>query len=387
MKFVDEAQLRVQAGHGGRGALSFRREKFIPFGGPDGGDGGLGGSVYLRARQGINTLVDFRIQRACKAPSGEAGSGNERTGAGGEDLYVTVPVGTTVFDEDTGELLGDLTNPGDTLLVARAGKGGWGNTRFKSSTNRAPRKFMPGLPGEKRQLRLEMRVIADVGLLGLPNAGKSTLLRAVSAARPRVADYPFTTLHPNLGVVSAGLNRSFVMADIPGLIEGAAAGAGLGIRFLKHLQRTRILLHLVDVAPLDPDADPVRDARAIVAELRKYSPELAQRERWLVLNKLDLLPPAEGEARCREIVRRLRWKGPVARISGATGLGTRDLKLALMNRIEELDAAAAAASMDRQAALAMASAALAAQPAPAVVRRPRRRPPARASSAQRLEKR
>ena len=387
MKFVDEALLKVQAGHGGRGALSFRREKFIPFGGPDGGDGGLGGSVFLRARQGINTLADFRIQRAFKAPSGEAGSGNECTGAGGDDLHVTVPVGTTVFDEETGELLGDLTGADDTLLVARGGKGGWGNTRFKSSTNRAPRKFMPGLPGEKRQLRLEMRVIADVGLLGLPNAGKSTLIRAVSAARPRVADYPFTTLHPNLGVVSAGQNRSFVMADIPGLIEGAAEGAGLGIQFLKHLQRTRILLHLVDVAPLDPAADPVRDARAIVAELKKYSPELAARERWLVLNKLDLLLPAEGAERCREIVRRLRWKGPVWRISGATGQGTRELSLALMNRIEELDAAAAAASRDREAALEADSAALAAEPAPVAVRRPRRRPRARSGSGQRLEKR
>ena len=385
MKFVDEALLRVQAGHGGRGALSFRREKFIPFGGPDGGDGGLGGSVYLRARQGINTLADFRVQRAFKAPSGEAGSGNERTGAGGEDLCITVPVGTTVLDDETGELLGDLTRADETLLVARGGKGGWGNTRFKSSTNRAPRKFMPGLPGEKRQLRLEMRVIADVGLLGLPNAGKSTLIRAVSAARPRVADYPFTTLHPNLGVVSAGLNRSFVMADIPGLIAGAAEGAGLGIRFLKHLQRTRILLHLVDVAPLAPDADPVRDARAIVAELRKYSAGLAQRERWLVLNKLDLLPPAEGAARCRAIVRRLRWKGPVYRISAATGLGTRELCLALMNRIEELDATAIAASKDRAAALD-GPAAVAAAPAPAAVRS-RRRPPARPASAQGLEER
>ena len=387
MKFVDEALLKVQAGHGGRGALSFRREKFIPFGGPDGGDGGLGGSVFLRARQGINTLADFRIQRAFKAPSGQAGSGNECTGAGGDDLTVTVPVGTTVFDEETGELLGDLTGADDTLLVARGGKGGWGNTRFKSSTNRAPRKFMPGLPGEKRQLRLEMRVIADVGLLGLPNAGKSTLIRAVSAARPRVADYPFTTLHPNLGVVSAGQNRSFVMADIPGLIEGAAEGAGLGIQFLKHLQRTRILLHLVDVAPLDPAADPVRDARAIVAELKKYSPELAARERWLVLNKLDLLLPAEGAERCREIVRRLRWKGSVWRISGATGQGTRELSLALMNRIEELDAAAAAASRDREALLDADSAALAAEPAPVAIRRPRRRPRARSGSGQRLEKR
>jgi GTP-binding protein len=336
MKFVDEALVRVQAGHGGRGCVSFRREKFVPFGGPDGGDGGLGGSVYLRAAPGINTLADFRIQRTFKAGSGIAGSGNDCTGAGGADLHVAVPVGTTVVDEDTQEQLGDLTRAGDTVLVARGGKGGWGNTRFKSSTNRAPRKAMPGLPGEKRLLRLEMRVIADVGLLGLPNAGKSTLIRAVSAARPKVADYPFTTLHPNLGVVGVGVGRSFVMADIPGLIEGAAEGAGLGIRFLKHLMRTRVLLHVVDIQPPDPAADPVRDARSIVAELRKFSPELGKRERWLVLNKIDLLPPAEAHARCADIVRRLRFKGPVFRISAATGAGTRALVEAVMSRLEEL---------------------------------------------------
>jgi GTP-binding protein len=335
MRFVDEAVMRVQAGHGGRGCASFRREKFIPFGGPDGGDGGLGGSVYLRAKVGINTLADFRIQRAFKAQGGTAGSGNDCTGKGGDDLYVDVPVGTTVIDDETQEQLGDLLHAGDTVIVARGGKGGWGNTRFKSSTNRAPRKAMPGLPGEKRVLRLEMRVIADVGLLGLPNAGKSTLIRAVSAARPKVADYPFTTMYPNLGVVSVGIGRSFVMADIPGLIEGAAEGAGLGIRFLKHLQRTRVLLHLVDVLPPDPDADPVKDARAIIAELKKFSPELGKRERWLVLNKLDLMTPEEGEARCREIVRRLRWKGPLYRISAATGAGTRELAEALMRRIEQ----------------------------------------------------
>jgi len=336
MKFVDEAIARVQAGHGGRGCASFRREKFVPFGGPDGGDGGLGGSVYLRAQAGINTLADFRIQRTFKAGSGTAGSGNDCTGAGGADLYVAVPVGTTVIDDDTQEQLGDLLQAGDTVLVARGGKGGWGNTRFKSSTNRAPRKAMPGLPGEKRRLRLEMRVIADVGLLGLPNAGKSTLIRAVSAARPKVADYPFTTLYPNLGVVSVGLGRSFVMADIPGLIEGAADGAGLGIRFLKHLQRTRVLVHLVDICPPDPDADPVKDARSIVAELKKFSAELGKRERWLVLNKIDLLPADEAEARCRDIVRRLRFKGPTFRISAATGAGTRGLVEALMRRLEEL---------------------------------------------------
>jgi GTP-binding protein len=339
VKFVDEALVRVQAGHGGRGCVSFRREKFVPFGGPDGGDGGLGGSVYVRARHGINTLADFRIQRTFKAEAGEAGSGNDCTGKGGDDLYVTVPVGTTLIDEATSEQLGDLVTAGDTLLVARGGKGGWGNTRFKSSTNRAPRKAMPGLPGEKRLLRLEMQLIADVGLLGLPNAGKSTLIRAVSAARPKVAGYPFTTLHPNLGVVSVGQGSSFVMADIPGLIEGAAEGAGLGIRFLKHLQRTRVLLHLVDIAPPDPDIDPVKGARAIAAELRKFSVALATRERWLVLNKLDLLPPDEAESRCAEIVRRLRWKGPLWKISGATGQGTRELCAALMRRLDEIAAA------------------------------------------------
>jgi len=347
MKFVDEALLRVHAGHGGRGCVSFRREKFVPFGGPDGGDGGLGGSVYLTAQPGINTLADFRIQRTFKASNGQAGSGNDCSGAGGGDLIVPVPIGTTVVDDETSEQLGDLLRPGDRVLVARGGKGGWGNTRFKSSTNRAPRKAMPGLPGEKRLLRLEMRVIADVGLLGLPNAGKSTLIRAVSAARPKVAAYPFTTLHPNLGVVSVGQSRSFVMADIPGLIEGAAEGAGLGIRFLKHLQRTRILLHLVDIAPFGPSADPVKDARSIAAELKKFSPELATRERWLVLNKLDLLSPDTADARCRDIVRRLRWKGEVHRISGATGQGTRELCAALMRRLEELDAEAAARKTTR----------------------------------------
>jgi GTP-binding protein len=353
MKFVDEASLRVQAGNGGRGAASFRREKFVPFGGPDGGDGGDGGSVYLRAVGGINTLSDFRVLRTYKAKSGEAGSGNECTGRGGEDLYIPIPIGTVVSDSATGEQLGDLLREGETLLVARGGKGGWGNTRFKSSTNRAPRQFGPGLPGEKRSLALELKVIADVGLLGLPNAGKSTLISAVSAARPKIADYPFTTLHPNLGVVSVGEHRSFVMADIPGLIEGAAEGAGLGIRFLKHLQRTRVLLHLVDIAPPDPDADPVKDARSIVAELKKFSKDLADKPRWLVLNKIDLLPEAEAEKRCAEIVRRLRWKGTTFRISGATGKGTRELIQAVMRELEAIEeqkkAAAATAAADADA--------------------------------------
>lgn len=336
MRFVDEAVIAVQAGHGGRGAVSFRREKFIPFGGPDGGDGGKGADIYLVGTAGINTLADFRYHRTFRAPNGTPGSSQDCTGAGGEDLDVAVPIGTVIVDIDTEEQLGDVIGAGQRLLVAKGGKGGWGNTKFKSSTNRTPRKAMPGLPGEKRQLRLEMKVMADVGLLGLPNAGKSTLIRAVSAAKPKVADYPFTTLHPNLGVVAVGTHRSFVMADIPGLIEGAAEGAGLGIRFLKHLQRTRVLLHLIDIAPPDPDADPVQDARSIVAELKKFSADLGKKERWLVLNKLDLLPPAEAEKRCKEIVRRLRWKGPVYRISGLARQGTEELCRDVMKRLEEL---------------------------------------------------
>ena len=335
MKFVDEAKLKVQAGKGGRGCVSFRREKFVPFGGPDGGDGGLGGSVYLTAVEGMNTLADFRISKTYRGQNGEGGSGNDCTGHGGDDIQVPVPVGTVVTDVETGETLGDLTTSGQTLLVAKGGKGGWGNTRFKSSTNRTPRKAGLGLPGEKRELALELKLIADVGLLGLPNAGKSTLIRAVSSAKPKVADYPFTTLYPNLGVVTVGLGRSFVMADIPGLIEGAADGAGLGIRFLKHLQRTRILLHLVDIAPPDPAADPVKDARMIVAELKRFSADLAAKERWLLINKIDLLPPQEAERRAKDIVRRLRWKGKVLLISGAAGTGTDELKQAVMRYLEE----------------------------------------------------
>lgn len=337
MRFVDEAIIKVQAGHGGRGAVSFRREKFVPFGGPDGGDGGKGADIWLVGTPGINTLADFRFHRAFKAPNGTPGSSQDCTGGGGADLDVPVPVGTVIIDVDTEEQLGDVTEVGQRLLVAKGGKGGWGNARFKSSTNRSPRKSMPGLPGEKRDLRLELKVMADVGLLGLPNAGKSTLIRAVSAAKPKVADYPFTTLHPNLGVVDVGIHRSFVMADIPGLIEGAAEGAGLGIRFLKHLQRTRVLLHLIDILPPDPEADPVKDARSIVQELRKFSAELEAKERWLVLNKLDLLPPDEADRLCKDIVRRLRWKGPVHRISGLTRQGTQPLINSLMTRLEEID--------------------------------------------------
>ena len=349
MKFVDEARLKVQAGNGGRGSTSFRREKFVPFGGPDGGDGGHGGSVYVRAVAGINTLADFRIERTFKGGVGEPGGGNDCTGRSGEDLYIPVPVGTVIKDAETQEQLGDLTHVGQEILVARGGKGGWGNQRFKSSTNRAPRQFGPGLPGEKRLLELEMRVIADVGLLGLPNAGKSTLISVVSAARPKIADYPFTTLYPNLGVVSVGQHRSFVMADIPGLIEGAAEGAGLGIRFLRHLQRTRVLLHLVDIAPVDPDADPVRDARAIVGELKKYSKELAEKPRWLVLNKSDLLPEAEAEKQAKSIVRRLRFRGRHFLISAVTGKGTKELMEAVMGFLEENAREAAALEKDEEA--------------------------------------
>jgi GTP-binding protein len=340
MKFVDEARIKVQAGNGGRGSTSFRREKFVPFGGPDGGDGGNGGSVFLRAMAGINTLADFRVERTLRAQHGEPGGARDCTGRSGDDLYIPVPVGTIVRDAETSEQLGDLTHEGEVLAVARGGKGGWGNQRFKSSTNRSPRQFGPGLPGEKRALEFELKVIADVGLLGLPNAGKSTLIRAVSAARPKVADYPFTTLHPNLGVVDVGQHRSFVMADIPGLIEGAAEGAGLGIRFLRHLQRTRVLLHLVDIAPPDPEADPVKDARAIAQELKKFSKELAAKPRWLVINKSDLLPEAEAEKRARAIVRGLRFRGPHFLVSAATGRGTKELCEAVMGFLEEQDRAA-----------------------------------------------
>ncbi|BAZ93303.1 GTPase [Thiohalobacter thiocyanaticus] len=342
MKFVDEATIRVAAGDGGNGCVSFRREKYIPFGGPDGGDGGDGGSVFLVADESINTLVDFRYERRYQAQRGENGRGRNCTGAGGEDRVIRVPVGTMVYDHDTGELIGDLTESGQRLRVAQGGWHGIGNARFKSSTNRAPRQSTPGTPGEQRELRLELKLLADVGLLGMPNAGKSTLIRAVSAARPKVADYPFTTLYPNLGVVRLAQHQSFVIADIPGLIEGAAEGAGLGVRFLKHLARTRLLLHLLDVSPFGGSGDPVDDARKIIAELEKYSPELADRPRWLVLNKLDLLPADERAARCDEIINALKWTGPVFRISAATGEGTDDLVKAVMTHLEQQDLAAAA---------------------------------------------
>jgi len=309
MKFVDEAIIKVHAGDGGNGCISFRREKFIPFGGPDGGDGGSGGSVWLVADEGLNTLIDFRHQRSFKAERGQNGMGSQMYGKGGEDTFIRVPVGTVVTNVDTDETIGDLTQHGQRLLVAQGGKGGLGNIHFKSSVNRAPRKSTPGTPGDVRELKLELKLLADVGLLGFPNAGKSTFIRAVSAATPRVADYPFTTLHPNLGVVSLGTDQSFVIADIPGLIEGAADGAGLGIQFLRHVSRTRLLLHVVDIAPID-GADPVEQVHAIEQELEKFDPELLDRPRWLVMNKADVLPEDERQAVAEDVVRRLEWKGP-----------------------------------------------------------------------------
>lgn len=340
MKFVDEAKIDVAAGDGGNGCLSFRREKFIPKGGPDGGDGGRGGSVYLVGDDGLNTLADFRTKRRFQAKRGANGMGRNRTGASGDDLEIEVPLGTIVIDGDTGERIGEVTVNGQRMMVARGGMPGLGNTRFKSSTNRAPRKTTDGTPGEQRTLQLQLNVLADVGLLGLPNAGKSTLLRAISQAQPKVADYPFTTLYPNLGVVRVEAHRSFVVADIPGLIEGAAEGAGLGIQFLKHLARTRILLHLVDMAPPDPDADPVADARAIVAELERYSPELAGRERWMVLNKMDLIAEDERDTRCQQFLKDIGWSGPVYYISAISGEGCTELTGALMDRLEQTKAEA-----------------------------------------------
>ncbi|QKX17341.1 Obg family GTPase CgtA [Microbulbifer sp. YPW1] len=334
MKFVDEAPISVQAGNGGKGCLSFRREKFVAKGGPDGGDGGDGGSVYLLADESLNTLVDYRYQPNYQAQNGEAGRGRNCTGAKGEDLVLKVPVGTTAIDVDTGETLGDLLEPGEKLMVAQGGWHGLGNTRFKSSTNRAPRQTTPGSEGERRNLKLELKVLADVGMLGLPNAGKSTFIRAVSAAKPKVANYPFTTLVPNLGVVKVQKYRSFVIADIPGLIEGAAEGAGLGVRFLKHLTRCRVLLHLVDLAPFD-GSDPAQNALAIEHELESFSPTLAGRERWLVLNKTDLVPADELEERCQSVVNALGWQGPVFRVAAIRGEGTDVLSGQLMDYLEE----------------------------------------------------
>lgn len=352
MKFVDEVEIEVEAGRGGDGCASFRREKYVPFGGPDGGDGGDGGSIYLIADEGLNTLVDFRHRRRFRAERGANGMGREMSGRSGADLILAVPVGTVVSDADTGETIGDLTAHGQRLLVARGGRGGRGNVHFKSSTNRAPRQFTRGTEGERRRLRLELKLLADVGLLGFPNAGKSTFLRAVSAATPKVADYPFTTLHPHLGVVRVGPGQSFVVADIPGLIEGAAEGAGLGIRFLRHLARTRLLLHLVDLDPPEgPDAVPAQ-VRAIERELEKYGEGLATRRRWLIFNKIDRLGEAEARARIERTLGELGWEGPWWMISALARVGTEALCRAVFRELETLRSEAASAASDQGPAAA-----------------------------------
>jgi len=337
MKFVDEATIEVIAGKGGNGCASFRREKFIPKGGPDGGDGGRGGSIYAVADRNINTLIDFRYARLHRAKNGENGRGSDQYGAAAPDIVLRVPVGTIISDADTGEQLYDLSRHQEKVTLAAGGEGGLGNLHFKSSTNRAPRQFTPGKPGEQRRLRLELKVLADVGLLGLPNAGKSTLISKISNARPKIADYPFTTLHPNLGVVRTSAARSFVVADIPGLIEGAADGAGLGHQFLRHLSRTRVLLHLVDVSSPDPDYDPVpqavADARAIVEELRLYDADLYAKPRWLVLNKLDMVTNPKDVT--RRLCDELDWEGPVFGISALSGEGTQDLVWKLQDWLDE----------------------------------------------------
>jgi GTP-binding protein len=344
MKFIDDLKIHVSAGDGGNGACSFRREKFIPRGGPDGGDGGDGGSVFLVGDERLNTLVDFRHTRRFRAEQGTKGLGRNCTGKSGEDLNIAVPLGTIVWEANTGERIGEVTKQDQRLKVAQGGDGGLGNTRFKSSINRSPRRTVPGTTGDRRELRLELQVLADVGLLGLPNAGKSTFLRAVSAAKPKVADYPFTTLYPNLGVVRVQSHRSFVIADIPGLIEGAAEGVGLGVQFLRHLKRTRVLLHLVDMAPLELQdysseeavATIASNVRGLARELEKFSEELAGRERWLVLNKLDLLPEEALEERCQAIIEALDWTGPVFRISALQKEGCASLTGRLMEKIEAM---------------------------------------------------
>jgi len=347
MKLVDEAEIHVAAGNGGNGCVGFRREKFIPLGGPDGGDGGDGGSVWLQADENLNTLVDFRHEKRFRAQRGENGMGRQMYGKGGEDMTVTVPVGTVVTNVETDEVIGDLTRHGERLLVAKGGKGGLGNMHFKSSVNRAPRKALPGLPGEERTLRLELKLLADVGLLGFPNAGKSTFIRAVSAATPKVADYPFTTLYPNLGVVSVEPHRSFVIADIPGLIEGAAEGAGLGSLFLRHVQRTRLLLHLVDMAPMGEDGlheggsggvtvSPAEQVRAIEHELRKYDPGMLEKPRWLILNKADLMFEDEARERAEAIVAELGWEGPWYMVSALSREGTWPIMLEVQHFFDRL---------------------------------------------------
>ena len=333
MKFFDEALIDISAGHGGAGCVSFRREKFIPFGGPNGGDGGRGGSVWAVADLNINTLIDYRYTRRFDAKNGEAGRGTDQFGAAGDDIEMRMPVGTIISDAETGEVMVELLEHGQRALLAKGGDGGFGNLHFKSSTNRSPRQKTPGWPGEARKLQLELRVLADVGLLGMPNAGKSTFIAAISNARPKIADYPFTTLHPNLGVVRVGPERSFVVADIPGLIEGASEGAGLGHQFLRHLQRTRLLLHIVDAAPFDDSVDPVAQAKAIVAELKKYDPKLHAKPRWLVFNKLDMVPVEERESRVKDYARRLRWKGPVFSISALARDGLQPLLEKIQNHV------------------------------------------------------
>jgi len=342
MRFVDEVTIKVIAGDGGNGIVHLHREKFITKGGPDGGDGGDGGSVFLIGSHDLNTLSDFRTVRTYQAERGENGGKRNCTGKRGEDLFIPVPIGTLIYDMDTEELIGDITEDQQCLLVAKGGFHGLGNTRFKSSTNRTPRQCTHGTPGERRELRMELKVLADVGLLGLPNAGKSTLIRAISSARPKVANYPFTTLYPNLGVVDVDGLRSFVVADIPGLIEGAAEGAGLGIQFLKHLSRTRVLLHVIDIAPFD-QTDPVDSANKILHELEKFNPAMLDEPRWLVLNKTDLLPKEDAEATCRDIVERMNWQGPVYEIAAISGEGTRELIFDIMNYLEENDEDAATA--------------------------------------------
>ncbi len=333
MRFVDEATIEVVAGDGGNGCMSFRREKFIPFGGPNGGDGGRGGSVYAVADRNLNTLIDFRYARRHEARRGENGRGSDQYGAAAEDIVMRMPVGTIITDAETGEKLAELLEPDEKQLIVKGGDGGFGNLHFKSSTNRAPRQKTPGWPGVHKKLKLELRVLADVGLLGMPNAGKSTLIAAISNARPKIADYPFTTLHPNLGVVRVAPEQSFVVADVPGLIEGAAEGAGLGHLFLRHLQRTRLLLHLVDFAPFDEAVDPVAQVKAIVAELEKYDPALAAKPRWIVLNKLDMIPADERAERVKAFVKRLRWKGPVFQISALTREGCEPLIRAIYEHV------------------------------------------------------
>ncbi len=349
MKFIDEAVIEVIAGNGGNGSASFRREKYVPRGGPDGGDGGRGGSIYAIANRNINTLIDYRFARIHRAKKGENGRGAEQYGHGAEDIVLRMPVGTVITDRDTGELIADLARHDQKALLAQGGKGGLGNIHFKSSVNRAPRQATKGDEGVARFLKLELKVLADVGLLGLPNAGKSTFIRAVSAARPKVADYPFTTLHPNLGVVRVDTDKSFVIADVPGLIEGAAEGAGLGHQFLRHLQRTRLLLHLVDLSPFDPDADPVHDARSIVLELEKYDSALAAKPRWLVLNKMDLIPEEDRKARVDAFLAAYRPAGPVFLVSAINGEGCLQVTRAIAEHLIALRAAEPIADDDAPA--------------------------------------